>query len=259
MWWSYAKSVSNIPTRKVSLGARIIGTAVLTLSLVGSGFILNASLQAGEIAVASNSKDDTKSHLPSTDAIINQCGMIFSFHVKDNWYGTFNPEDLKKSPSGGIKIPISHVLVPPYGYMTEEPFNAGNKIHFMASDDITLPSILRAMYDGKTVLWYDPELVSSREIQQMTNYANQNDHVIVVEWTNKSLGIPNALKGYQIPEGRKFAFSSWGVTQSCDQFSEGVMTSFVEFSHKRNQSNPRPAQPHPAELTSEDKLPPIGR
>lgn len=256
MWWSNNKPVPGISKVDTSRSRTWIGNTLVISSIVGSGMLLSATANPGDIMQSAENVSYAHSRVPSAEAVINDCGHIFSFDVQPSWYGTFDPTTIAKNGIGGITIPLpGKIVVPAFGYMTQESFDSGGTVHFDANTTPGLPSLLRALYDGKKIIWYDAS-ASELEVQRLINFATERDDIYVVEWSKESLGILENTT-INIPEGRKYAFSGWGVTQSCGSFTEFLSEDFMNTVDEYAQDNPRPTIPHEVTLTPENKLPRI--
>jgi hypothetical protein len=111
--------------------------------------------------------------------------------------------------------------------MAETPMSKADTNSFITSEDlqgvaIPYPTILRTLFDyDVTIIWYDPE--DPILMIDVRGYVSEHENVMALPWL---------YTDRQIPLDRKIAFSKWGITQSCSNFSVGTVNDFVEFTQK---------------------------
>ena len=130
--------------------------------------------------------------------------------------------------------------LPAYGYMDSKPFDTGQiGVYLKNFEGFTTPIILRALWDGIDIIWYNPEITDAN-YSEMENIVSQR-----IQRGEQIMLLPFTIEDKQIPLNRNFAMSSWGVTQSCLIFDEGVYDSFVKFNDtvysERDKINPQVA------------------
>lgn len=169
-------------------------------------------------------------------AAVNQCGSVFYFEPDPKWYGTIPISIQQNGPDDGI--PAQPTNIPVYGYMTREPFNP----EFVGTYDKTFEGfsrqdINRAMWDGYYFIWYSMNTPNDKYEQLVEFVETQNSRTS----TPKIILSPFKITDREIPSGRDIAFSTWGVSQSCDTFDPKIFEAFEDFTIEH--STPRGEPP----------------
>ena len=162
----------------------------------------------------------------SANGILSQCGDYFTFSAENARYGVVPPEYTQNS------IPVlRRAVTPVFGYMTDKASNADDLLKpDFDINTLGIAQINRILWDGHTIIWVK-EAIQTETYDFVKNYAdNWNkshaNKVILVKWkTGKTEWKPEQVK---LPQDRAFAFSSWGVTQSCMSFSEKTFEEYME-------------------------------
>lgn len=222
------------------------------VSLLGI-FVAAAS---GNVVASSPGPYGSRAYIPSTSAVIAGCGKIFRFFPPAEQHGLFNYEDVaRKEGSDYIRIPVPPMRVPAYGFMVHDNVLDHSDYYIAPNDEPpALESILFSMYHGIRILWYMPDANQST-IRHVQRLAREHEDVIAIPWRVESLGLPKTLKAHTMPEERSFAFSSWGVTQSCEHLSDEAFAEFLEFAEEKGPT--RAEEPPRAVLTEDGQLPGI--
>jgi hypothetical protein len=174
---------------------------------------------------------------------IRSCGSTFQFDIDPEWYGTI-PENYTG------RIPLQPMVIPAYGFMSDKPFNKDN-LGFHTKDNLLdSTEVNRALWEGVTIVWYEESATPTtlKEISVFADERNAQGLPMMV--------LPHTLSDKKIPYDRSYAFSNWGVTQSCATFDIPIFDTFREtaagLSPERDEINP-PA----AVLTPNGSLPEI--
>lgn len=230
---------------------------------------ISIALTLGIIALAANiiitNKDITRIEdqgnqtLASTNAILAQCGNLFTFHNRMpealSQASVFNPEELAQH-NGKAYVPIlKKVIVPPFGYMIDQRLDKNTKFYHTV-EEIPLPQTLRSVYDGAIIVWYSP-LTSEKEIEDIKQWVETQDNVIAIPWKNANIGVGQDIPPVLMPLNRSIAFTAWGLTQSCGIWSENAINDFIKFAQKLEKDQPRAVTPPQAKLTEDELLPPF--
>ena len=113
------------------------------------------------------------------------------------------------------------MIVPVYGYLADKPLPKA-AIRFYEDKDykeIPYQTVLRTMYDyNTTVLYYDRGMAPGNLIA-IQQFVDSEKNVLALPWTYEG----------SLPLVRKVAFASWGMSQSCGEWSEDVFKSFNRF------------------------------
>src|SRR5690606_37119252 len=93
--------------------------------------------------------------------------------------------------------------------------------------------ILRTMYDRDTiVVWYSPDIALA-DYELIKQYVSEHDNILAVKWENE--------QGSQIPLDRKIAFSAWGISQSCEFWTDQTFETFADFAKENRVERPETA------------------
>lgn len=160
----------------------------------------------------------------NANSILSQCGDYFTFNPETEYFGVV-PEEYDKE-----YIPVPPMIVPVYGFMVADEFDAEalTKASHGEKSSYHTGQINRALWDGHTFIWVDPD-ISKEAFDYAANFAEQwneshEKKVIVQTWGGER----------ELPLGRQFAFSSWGISQSCSDFSSATFEEFMEQSNSHN-------------------------
>lgn len=173
------------------------------------------------------------------------CGDYFLYPPTSEQYGTILDEDKENI----LTIPSHPMIVPVYGYMSEKSIPDNEiKLYELAelAEPFSLQSILRTMYEKETtVVWYSLD-INQGDFAILRTYARNNDNILVLPWQYGDA---------TLPLNRSVAFSQWGVSQSCQFWTDETFESFLDFAGKNQAdrtSAPKVVKPNEAGL-----LPPI--
>ena len=233
-WWTEIPGVSNQEVtngkniRKHSFGS-ITSSLLLVLSFVA---IVGWTIWGVDPARPTTGQYQSVEYPASVEAVLSQCGNTFTFDPDSEHYGVFDPDEIIANAgleSTSVEVPDHPMIVPVYGYMTE--WDEGKSLldkNSYTDDDIPARSrILRSMWDGNVVIWHSVG-ISDEEKARIAMVTRSTPNVVSVEWI-----------GGELPLGRKFAFSTWNVSQSCERWDNEVFEQFLTFVEE----NPRFAAP----------------
>ena len=233
-------SFSYLPT-KVTLVSSIAATCLLMIGIVTFG------LNPNQPSVGDN---DSIQHPASLSSLASGCGDIFEFSPNVDQYGEI-PQDFLDSEVS-TDVPVHQMVVPVYGYMSPEPLGE-SQIRFYETNELTEPlpraQILRTMYEQDTiVIWY-AEDIATDDYTLLKEYVQAHDNILALKWQS-------AAK-VEFPLDRKVAFSSWGVSQTCEFWTDDTFEGFKDFvdTHPVNRAETIPV----VELTPNGTLPPLPR
>lgn len=252
-WWA---SRSTKPQYAPSQVRRWSVKSIVVISLISSLllWLVTTTARGSDMLSVIKGPFGSVGYAQSIDAVLEQCGRVFVFDPPKEYYGVYNPEEVKKNSLGDINVPTGPMIVPVYGWMTEEGLDS-ESLYYAGEYVPDLSHTLRSMYDGTIVLWYSPD-ISDDTRQKMIDYVNDHPGTVMIEWNSTSLSLPGKATK-EMPLERGVSFSAWGVSQSCKNFNPEIADQFLEFVDT-NPSVVHPTEaPHPVELTSEGKLPSI--
>lgn len=201
------------------------------LAIVGS-IIAACSLMVTVVVFGINPNQPTKTDFggiqypASLSSLASGCGDLYLFDPSSDQYGVI-PEKVTSS-EGVIDTPIHTMTVPVYGYMSAEPLGE-SQIRFYAKDELKEPiareKILRAMYEkNTTAIWYSKD-IGADDYQMLKEYVESHKNIIATKWEYAS---------GDLPLGRKIAFSSWGMSQSCEFWTNTNFDKFQDFKKEHN-------------------------
>lgn len=261
-WWATKPpKKDHLNTSKSRLGEtlsvpqRLVAVFLSTIATISVAAMVLISLVGIEGTYSSRGGQESETHIPNVDAVLNGCGSIFVFSPSVENYGVFDPNEVSPQESGNIRIPTAPMLIPAYGYMTENGLDT-NYVEWDSDILPALPTTLRSMYDGKIIIWYDAK-VGDGELSAIRSWAEDKEDVVVLPWRHETLGVPSKMTKYDVPLGRHIAFSAWNVTQSCMTFDAEAMNGFYDFAKEHAAKERRSKTPPEAQLNREDKLSPI--
>lgn len=170
--------------------------------------------------------DQSWAYPASLDALANGCGQTFFIPPVEGQFGLIPDEYWELNANPADNIPKGPQVVPVYGYLANEGLN-DTDIRFWSTQEATdngplnQQTVLRTMYDKDIlVIWYRADLATI-DIAALQEYANAHyGKVLVYPWMYNN-GV--------ILGDRKVAFSSWGISQTCNLYSETVLDDFVKF------------------------------
>jgi hypothetical protein len=243
-WWAEQtlpvepKTVSSAP------GGKSIQRGVIS---VVSAFVAIVAAMVSFLVLGPNPelphKDifDSTAYPANTESLIAQCGDTYTYTPLPQYYGAL-PDNFFDDPAGGPDtinrtIPNHPMRVPAYGYfVNNEKINLKQK--FYTQDDLkpretpqgTIQGIqrieyLKAMWDGKKIIWYMPTIDQITK-DAIATFVDSRDDVIAIPWQDTA----------SIPMRRNFAFSAWNVTRSCDLWDSEVANAFTDFADDYNKS-----------------------
>lgn len=231
-------SFSYTPTKLAIVGTAVLAALVMIVVVV---FGINPNKpQPGP--------NNSTQYPANLAALANGCGDIYMFQPAINQYGQI-PNSLLQS-GGTIEVPLPGMVVPVFGYMSAKPL-ADSQIRFYGKNELQKPidrtQILRTMYDrGTTVVWYD-QTISPGDYTALENYVKTHKNILAVKWEY----------GTALPVNRTIAFSTWGISQTCQFWNNNTFKDFQKFANEHPVNHP--ATPPTPKLTSQGKLPTIDR
>lgn len=242
-WWSLRSALPVIPQDKVvKYGARtIIMSLVLVLSLIGA---LLWTVFGVDPSRKSPAQFGGVEYPATVEAVLSQCGNVFVFDPPASYYGVFDTPDVmaQLDREADVEIPEHPMIVPVYGYMSGEG-TLDQKVY----TDANVPprsQLLRAMYEGYTIVWFSPSLDEAARASLKMDLASY-DKVVAVEWN-----------AGELPLDRKYAFSTWNVSQSCLVWDTEVFDQFLTFVKDHPETRPESESP-PEAVVVDGRLPDI--
>lgn len=201
----------------------------------------------GLVAFLPDSSDKVKTdfggtlHPANALATVSQCGGIYTFDPPREYYGRI-PTDFFKNPygEGSIKrtVPVQPMRIPAYGYFytnRDEPpqkfYSFEDKGHIPKSFEY-----LSYMWKGWTIIWYDKN-AGDQATSLIKAYVEDREKVMALPWISNDTPIPME---------RSFAYSAWGITESCGLWDDRAGDQFLDFVNTN--SAPREQKTPPSAL-----------
>lgn len=227
-------SISNNSTKYGIVGTVIAVVAVLTIAT----YNLNPQL------APTKGPYNSILYPASIGAVASSCGDIYRFKPDVAFTGVIpasvdtTPPDptvppapaptpaptkpvVKGKTDKSGNVPRHPMIVPVYGYLADKPLPK-SEIRFHEDKDykeIPYQTVLRTMYDyNTTVLYYDRGMAPGNLIA-IQQFVDAGKNILALPWTYEG----------SLPLARNVAFASWGMSQSCSQWSEDVFKSFNRF------------------------------
>ena len=181
----------------------------------------------------------------SLASLASGCGDYFLFNPGEGQYATIPAEKRDQIET----LPVHQMTVPVYGYLNSTPL-FDEEIRFYGTDELAEPlpidKILKTMYDkDTTVVWYTDDIAPD-DYSSLQEYVTAHDNILAVKWQ---------YFNSKLPLERKIAFSTWGISQTCEFWGTNTFERFDRF-----------VQEHPiakldtipiAVVSDENKLPPL--
>jgi hypothetical protein len=159
----------------------------------------------------------------SLTSLASGCGDYYLFEPSEGQYANIPAEKRDQITT----VPVHQMSVPVYGYMNNSPL-FDEEIRFYGMDELDEPilmdKILRTMYEkDTTVIWYTADIAPD-DYSLLQDYVVAHDNVLAVKW--------EYLNGV-LPADRKVAFSTWGISQTCEFWTDSTFERFESFIQER--------------------------
>lgn len=207
---------------------------ILSLLVTGTLLLLFSAILTPARSTLVPGDYESKIQPASSKAILSQCGDIWLFQPKPEWYGTI-PEGYTGT------IPTHPMIVPAYGFMSDKPFDYSKyETSKYGEAPYKYPEIIRALWEGDRIIWVG-STYPEEGYDFIRKYADQwnsyhEKKILVLSWTEKAA----------LPLGRSLGFSSWDATQTCQSFEQGTFEDFMAaadaYNMMRDYGNPPPAE-----------------
>lgn len=244
-WWAKDSSYNAYAKKQIRrYDLSTVLTAFSILAIVMGGMVW--TVVGADPNRVTTGQFESNEHPTSIGAVLNQCGDIFTFDPPSHHYGVYNSDEVIEQLGEQVpekELPLHPMIVPVYGYMTEEARLTETMYSFANAPDRS--EVLRALYDGQIVLWYSPALTDAEKgaLSTYLNTSPHRDRLVAIEWVDEAL-----------PLGRQYAFSTWNVSQSCLRWDSTVLDDFVDFVDTHPEFRPDEDTPPDALLTDEGQL-----
>lgn len=219
-WWAKPQDKKyNEKMSRFSLAKRLIFSIFLMGTLVLLTFITSVSWQTSDNRAMAGPYN-ARSYLPSTESILQGCGQINVFTNT-----RFTPQRITPEAVTNILIvPQAPMGVPAFGHISTEPLDPEKRFYAVTDDlsQIDILKVVASLYEGDNIIWYDADL-NDEALPALRNIAKSDPNVFVLPWTTETRSLRSLIN---IPMDRKYAYSTWGASQTCSSFSK---TSFEEF------------------------------
>ena len=184
----------------------------------------------------------------STEGVVSECGDTFVFNINNDNFGYLS-KDFFQDPATNNpvarNIPNQPSIVPAYGYFYDVEPEVTQKFYSIddtkALDTLTDSKFLNhLLYNGTKVIWYD-STVDAASIASIKNFVTDTSSVIALPWVYEK----------KMPLNRRFAFSAWGITQSCGLWNTNMASTFNQFSEDHKIARPQEPQKAPVDTNGD--------
>lgn len=134
-------------------------------------------------------------------------------------------------------VPRHVVTIPVSGYMFAEGLDLDNRT-VGPETFIPIETIMRSMFDGAIIVWYNPSDLSMFDIAKKYVEDNPSENIFVMPW-NYSLSMA---------EDKNLAISTWNASMECSVWSETAMEEFSLFTKEHPETRPKTALPPTAPI-----------
>jgi hypothetical protein len=250
-WWA------SIETEKSPDVAKIIqknrrGTLAIVLSFVLILSLMLVCLIFSPDPYAAKPGDfNSTVYATNTEGVVSECGDSFVFNINHNNFGYLS-KDFFQDPTTNTpvarNIPNQPSIVPVYGYFYDVYPEVTKKFYSLdVPDDVKALDKLadtkyldHLLYDGMKVIWYD-STVDPATIASIKKFVTDTPSFIALPW----------VYDVKMPLNRRFAFSAWGITQSCGLWDTNMATTFNQFSEAHKISRPKEPQKAPVDANGD--------
>lgn len=154
----------------------------------------------------------------------HSCGGIFL--TEDPYYKFYGVIPEKFRDIDLNDVPTQYVQIPTYGFMVPEKTDPAKvKFYDKSFDNVfPMPVIYRMLWDGYDIIWYDPILTPDSELEPLRKYVDELNTP-----NPTTVALPFLLPDRNIPFNKKYAFSTWGASQSCMEMTIEIWEQFQNF------------------------------
>jgi hypothetical protein len=250
-WWASIETEKNLNVSKIIKKDRR-GTLAIVFSFALIVALMLVCLIFSPDPYAPKPGDfNSTVYATSTEGVVSECGDTFVFNINHNNFGYLSKdffEDPVKNIPVARNIPNQPSIVPVYGYfydvypeVTHKLYSLDNPADVKALDKLADSKYLdHLLYDGLKVVWYD-STVDPTTISSIKTFVATHPSVIALPWVYDA----------KMPMNRRFAFSAWGITQSCGLWNTDMAAKFDQFSEEHKITRPKDPQKAPVDANGD--------
>lgn len=247
-WWASIETEKSLDVSKIIKKDRrgtlaIVLSFALIISLMLVTLIFSPDPlrpQAGEL--------NSTVYPTNTEGVVSECGDIYLFNINQNNFGYLSKDffhDPVKDIPVARNIPAQPAIVPAFGYFLDIEPEVTQKFYDIndakALTKLVDPKYLNhLLYDGTKVVWYD-STVDAATIASIKKFVSNTPSVIALPWVYDK----------KMPMNRRFAFSAWGITQSCGLWNTNTAVRFNQFTDEHKIDRPKDPQKAPVDADGE--------
>lgn len=247
-WWASIETNKSLDVPKIIQQNRrgtlaIVFSFVLIISLMLVTLIFSPDPYAPK-------PGDFKStvYATSTEGVVSECGDIFVFKINPDNFGYLSKDFFQDSTTHNPvarNIPNQPSIVPAYGYFYDVEPEVTQKFYSISDTKavatLTDSKLLNhLLYNGTKVIWYD-STVDAAAIASIKKFVTDTPSVIALPWVYEK----------KMPLNRRFAFSAWGITQSCGLWNTNMASTFNQFSEDHKIDRPQEPQKAPVDMNGD--------
>lgn len=247
-WWASIETENNLDVSKIiKKDRRGILAIVFSFVLIVALMLVTLIFSPDPYRPKPGDFNST-AYATNTEGVVSECGDTFVFKINPNNFGYLS-KDFFQDPVQNIpvarNIPAQPSIVPVYGYFYDVEPEITKKFYDV-SDTKELAKITDSkflnhlLYDGTKVFWYD-STVDAATITAIKTFVANTPSVIAVPW----------IYDKKMPMNRRFAFSAWGITQSCGLWNTSMATKFNQFSDEHKIARPKEPQKAPVDANGD--------
>lgn len=223
-WWKNIPAEPATPEATAKLQRSKKGPFIIFAAFAAVIVCMVAFLSGGPNPAAPHKGDFQSVAYPSSaEAIVTECGETYTFKPSSDFYG-YVPNDFFLNEEGTGYTPkriTSHpMIVPSFGFMSEDVPQI-TKVFYTPEDGTNIPNreqVIRLIWSGKIIVWYVPD-VDGPTKESIKKFVSENKNFIALPWQADR----------DLPSNRKFAFSAWTITKSCELWNKSVASAFEKF------------------------------
>lgn len=247
-WWASIETNKSLDVPKIIQQNRR-GTLAIVFSFILIISLMLVTLIFSPDPYAAKPGDfNSTVYATSTEGVVSECGDTFVFNINHDNFGylskDFFQDSATKNPVAR-NIPNQPSIIPVYGYFYDAEPEVTKKFYDIA-DTKALTTLTDSkflnhlLYNGTKVIWYD-STVDAPTISSIKKFVADTPSVIALPW----------IYDKKMPLNRRFAFSAWGISQSCGLWNTSMASAFNKFSEDHKIVRPQEPQKAPVDTNGD--------
>ena len=221
-WWAATSTAARVHPHQVKrrrAGSRLLAAAGFVLA----GTIAWTALGATEVDDITTVAAGAFAHKQTNQALIGGCGPVYRFTDTDDKSGQVPSTDSETSLPNYQRY---ETIVPVFGGYWD-PIEGTQRFWDRTDTDLPRPETLLANQRQGDIVVYYSSAATDGEVESLKRVANNP-----AEGGGDDLNLrvaPWPEERGRMPEGRKIAFATWNMTQTCQQFVPSALGDFHRF------------------------------